>query len=126
MNRIDKQILLGLLGTQQSMYSLEKSLNGSNYATVYRHIKKMQKEGLLKPKTGARKNGLQDARGTSNPELTAKGLATLIIDGDLQKDELIKVMEKELDKSYKDLPPSFLPETKMDEYFCSHSIEDEI
>ena len=46
MDGIREEILLGLLGSQQSMYSLEKSLTGTNYATVYRHIKKMQKDGL--------------------------------------------------------------------------------
>ncbi len=118
MNRIDKEILISLLSSKKSMYSLEKSLNGTNYATVYRHIKKMQKEGILKSRCGARKNGQQDARGTAKPELSAKGLAILIIDGDLQKDELIKAMEKELSKGYEDLPPSFLSETHIDIIFA--------
>jgi hypothetical protein len=118
MNRIDKEILISLLSSKKSMYSIEKSLNGTNYPTVYRHIKKMQKEGLLKSQCGTRKNGQQDARGTAKPELTAKGLAILIIDGDLQKDELIKVMEKELSKGYEDLPSSFLSETHIDVIFA--------
>jgi hypothetical protein len=113
--------MMALLGSQQSMYGLEQSLkeNGikSNYATVYRHIKSMQRSGLLNATKVKRKNGKQDNRGTEKPELAPKGFATLIIDGDLEKEELIRAMERELNKNYGDLPLSFLPETKVDEIF---------
>jgi hypothetical protein len=117
MNSLDKRILLALLSSHQSMYSLEKSLEGTNYASVFRHVKKMQKEGLLSASKTTRKNGKHDERGTEKPTLTAKGLATLIIDGDLQKADLVNVMEKELAKNYGDLPATFLFETQVDEIF---------
>jgi hypothetical protein len=124
MNRLDKQIMMALLGSQQSMYGLEQYLkeNGlieSNYATVYRHIKKMQKNGLLGVTKVTRKNGKQDNRGTEKPELTPKGIATLIIDGDLQEKELIRAMERQIKKNYSDLPSSFLPETQVDKIFVN-------
>jgi DNA-binding PadR family transcriptional regulator len=118
MNRIDKEILTALLSSQQSMYGLEKSLEGTNYATVYRHIKKMQKEGLLKASRTPRKNGKQDERRTQKPELTTKGLATLIIEGDLQEKALLSEARKALKADYSDLPSSFLTETGIDEIFA--------
>ena len=117
MNRLDRDIMLALLGSQQSMYGLEKSLEDTNYATVYRHIKSMQKIGLLSTTKVPRKNGKLDKRGTEKPELTTKGLATLIIDGDLKKEDLIKVMNKTLDKDYSDLPATFIAKTNVDEIF---------
>jgi hypothetical protein len=117
MNRLDKDIMMALLGSQQSMYGLEKSLEDANYATVYRHIKRMQKNGLLSATKVPRKNGKLDKRGTEKPTLTIKGLATLIIDGDLQKEELIKVMEKTLKTDYSDLPATFIAKTNVDEIF---------
>jgi hypothetical protein len=119
MNRLDKEIMLALLGSQQSVYRLEKSLEATNYATVYRHIKRMQRNGLLSITKVARKNGKLDKRGTEKPELTTKGLATLIIDGDLQKEELIKVMEKTLETDYSDLPATFLATTNVDQIFAN-------
>ena len=117
MNRLEKNIMLALLGSQQSMYGLEKSLEDTNYATVYRHIKRMQKSGLLSTTKVPRKNGKLDKRGTEKPELTTKGLATLIIDGDLKKEDLTKVMNKTLAKDYSDLPATFIARTNVDEIF---------
>ena len=117
MNRLDRDIMLALLGSQQSMYGLEKSLEDTNYATVYRHIKSMQKIGLLSTTKVPRKNGKLDKRGTEKPELTTKGLATLIVDGDLKKEDLTKVMNKTLDKDYSDLPATFIAKTNVDEIF---------
>lgn len=119
MDRIDREILLGLLGSQQSMYSLEKSLTGTNYATVYRHIKKMQKAGLVSGKSGERINGAKDERGTTKPKLTSRGLATLIIEGDLKKDELVKALKRELAKNYGDLSASFVSESHIDEVYSN-------
>ena len=117
MNRLDRDIMIALLGSQQSMYGLEKSLEDTNYATVYRHIKSMQKNGLLSTTKVPRKNGKLDKRGTEKPELTTKGLATLIVDGDLKKEDLTKVMNKTLDKDYSDLPATFIAKTSVDEIF---------
>jgi hypothetical protein len=119
MNILDKEILLALLGSQPSMYGLEKSLEGRNYATVYRHIKKMQKNGLLNTSKVARKNGKQDMRGTEKPELTLKGLATLIIDGELQKKELIIAAKKVLQTEYSDVPEDFIQDTNINEIFAN-------
>jgi len=117
MNRLDRDIMIALLGSQQSMYGLEKSLEDTNYATVYRHIKRMQKNGLLSTTKVPRKNGKLDKRGTEKPELTTKGLATLIIEGDLEKEDLTKVMNKTLAKDYSDLSPTFIARTNVDEIF---------
>jgi DNA-binding PadR family transcriptional regulator len=117
MNRLDRDIMISLLGSQQSMYGLEKSLENTNYATVYRHIKSMQKNGLLSTTKVPRKNGKLDKRGTEKPELTTKGLATLIVDGDLKKEDLTRVMNKTLDKDYSDLPATFIAKTNVDEIF---------
>jgi DNA-binding PadR family transcriptional regulator len=117
MNRLDKNIMIALLGSQQSMYGLEKSLEDTNYATVYRHIKRMQKNGLLSTTKVPRKNGKLDKRGTEKPELSTKGLATLIIDGNLEKEDLTKVMNKTLERDYSDLPAKFLARTNVDEIF---------
>lgn len=44
----DRNIMIALLTPQKSMYELDQTLKKlkkkSNYATVYRHIKKMQKK----------------------------------------------------------------------------------
>jgi DNA-binding PadR family transcriptional regulator len=119
MDRIDKEILIGLLGTQRSMYSLEKSITGTNYATVYRHIKKMEKEGLISGVSGERKNGAKDERGTTKPKITSKGLAKLIVEGDLKKDELVRALKRELVKNYGDLPASFVSESHVDEVYVN-------
>jgi DNA-binding PadR family transcriptional regulator len=119
MNTLDKEIMMVLLGPQPSMYGVEKSLGGTNYATVYRHIKKMQKNGLLSTTEVARKNGKQDMRGTKKPELTTKGLATLIVDGDLEKKELIIAGKKVLQTEYSDLSEDFVQDTNVNEIFAN-------
>jgi len=119
MNTLDKEIMMALLGSQPSMYGLEKSLQGRNYPTVRRHIKKMQKNGLLSTTEVARKNGKQDMRGTKKPELTVKGLATLIIDGELKKEELIIAGKKVLQTEYSDLSEDFVQDTNVNEIFAN-------
>jgi hypothetical protein len=119
MNTLDKEIMMALLGSQPSMYGLEKSLQGRNYPTVRRHIKKMQKNGLLSTTSVARKNGKQDMRGTEKPELTMKGLATLIVDGDLEKKELIIAGKKVLQTEYSDLSEDFVQDTNVNEIFAN-------
>ena len=73
-----------------------------------------------------KKNGLQDERGTTKPELTSKGLATLIIEGELEKDDLVKaVMEIELAKNYERfVSDSFVSESHVDE--CLRNIFEKI
>jgi len=99
MNRLDKEILKAILTEEQSIYNIKENIKGSNYATVWRHIKKMQKEGLLTVSEAQRKNGKTDNRNTILPTLTNKGIATLLIDGNLQEEELIKINEKIFQKA---------------------------
>lgn len=123
MNRLNKEIMTVLLTSQQSMYGLEQTLKEkmkeSNYATVYRHIKKMQRDGLLNTVKTSRKNGKLDRRGTEKPELTHKGLATLLIEGDLQKKELMFAARKTLQKDFGDLSAPFLQEINIEEVFAN-------
>ena len=124
MDRLDKEILKAVLFGDKSMYGLEKYLkeNGvkSNYATVWRHIKRMQKENLLSITKSRRKNGRYDRRRTERPVFTSKGLATLLINGDLQKEELkhlgLKLLEKE---ELKDLPKPLLRILPVEDVFDS-------
>ena len=94
MDRLDKEILKAILTEEQSIYNIDKNIKDSNYATVWRHIKNMQKDNLLVVAGARRKNGKADKRKTKIPELTRKGLATLLIEGDLQKEELVSVGKK--------------------------------
>jgi hypothetical protein len=119
MDWLDREIMLGLLGSQRSIYTLEKSLKGSNYATVLRRIKRMEKHGLLKTVKVRRKDGRPDKRGTEKPELTAKGEATLIVEGDLQKEELVSVGRKVLEEGYGDFPANLLQGINVGEVFAS-------
>lgn len=94
MNRLDKEILKSILTAKKSIYEINENIKDSNYATVWRHIKKLQKDGLLSISEAQRKNGKPDKRNTILPTLTDKGIATLLIDADLSKDELMKINEK--------------------------------
>jgi DNA-binding PadR family transcriptional regulator len=117
MNRLDKEIMLVLLTPQQSVYGLEKNLKESNYATVWRHIKKLQKEGLLTTSKASRKNGKPDKRRTEIPSLTIKGIATLLIKGDLQKEEITLAVGKLLEKDFSNMPLLLKP--YLDEIFTT-------
>jgi DNA-binding PadR family transcriptional regulator len=120
-NRLDKEIMLSLLTTQQSIYGLVKNLKNTNYATVWRHIKKLQKEGLLTTSKASRKNGKSDKRRTEIPSLTIKGIATLLIKGDLQKDEIRLAVKKILEKDFSNMPLPFKP--YIDEIFTRAFIQ---
>jgi DNA-binding PadR family transcriptional regulator len=113
MDRLDTEIMKAILIEEKSMYRLEKSLkeNGtkSNYATVWRHIKRMQKEGLLTVIKALRRNGKLDKRQTEITTLTPKGLATLMIEGDLQKEELAKIGLRSFQHNFSNLPLSAEP-----------------
>lgn len=103
MNRLDKEIMKAILMEKQSKYKineyLKKELKDAeinvNYTTVWRHIATMEEDGLLDIiKT-------QDGRKTEIPKLTSKGLATLLIDGELEKKELKEIQRKVLVKLFK-------------------------
>jgi len=103
--KTDRKIMIALLTPKNSMYKLEQT-SRINYATVYRHVKKLQKIGLITTFQGRpRKNGKPDKRGAEKLELTPKGLATLLIDGDLQEEELIKVNEKIFQQDLENILP---------------------
>jgi hypothetical protein len=128
MNRLDKtraldrKIMKTILISERSIYSSEQTLKKqmkSNYTTVWRHIEKMQKDNLLTITKAPRKNGKPDKRGTKKPELTLKGLATLLIEGDLQKEELIEAGRKALQKDFRHLPEQFLREIDLEETFAN-------
>jgi DNA-binding PadR family transcriptional regulator len=124
MDRTNREILIALLTFPQSMYALEQErrkikqkdretpTEKPNYASVYRHVKKMQKEGLLTTAHVPRKNGSLDKRGTEKPEITPKGLVTLLIEGDLQRKELRIAGMKLLEKSAAKLPTVVLTPTQ--------------
>lgn len=87
-----------ILTEEKSMYGLEKAVKNSNYATVWRHVKSMRDNGLLRiTKTPSK-------RKTEIPTLTPKGLATLLIEGDLQKEELSSIGRKSFRIYFKKLP----------------------
>lgn len=120
MNRLDREIMKAMLASEQSIYGLvNEKMKKSNYATVWRHIRRMQKEGLLTTAKVLRKNGKLDNRGTEKPSLTPKGLATLLIDGDLQEKELgaMNIFQDELSK----IPASARP--FMIDVFCDALLE---
>lgn len=98
MDRLDREIMKTILAEEQSIYSvnevLKKEGEKSNYATVWRHIKKMHENGLLTVDKARRKNGKADQRKTEILNLTNKGLATLLIEGNLQEKELSSVGQK--------------------------------
>lgn len=104
MDIIDKEILKAILTEEQSIYEIRAKIKGSNYTTVWRHIKKMKEDGLLTISEAQRKNGKTDKRGTRLPSLTNKGIATLLIDGDLQKEELFPIGRRIFLKTHRKIP----------------------
>ena len=109
MNRLD--ILKALLiNEKSSIYKLQKILKenrvSSNYTTVWRYVKRMQKEGLLITTQDLRKNGKSDERETEILDLSLKGLATVLIEGDLQEEELWIIGTKSLEKDFSKVEPS--------------------
>jgi len=85
MNRLEKAILKALLSEKEaSIYKLNKILKEANYPTVWRYVKRMEKDGLIKI------SEKPDKRETKLISITSKGIATLLIEGDLTKEELEK------------------------------------
>ena len=96
MDTIDRDILKAIFTEKESIYRAEKDdIEGSSYSTVWRHIQKMEKDNLITFVEAYRKNGEIDKRKKKGkPKLTNKGIATLLIDGDLKKEELLSVGKK--------------------------------
>ena len=90
MDTLDKEILVALLGSQPSIYALKESLKTTNYPTVLRHTTKMQEEGLIITNEAHRKDGKPDKRNTKILNLSPKGYAKLLVEGDLNEGELKK------------------------------------
>jgi len=86
MNMLDKDILKTLLAKDDiSIYELNKTLGNKNYVTVLRHVHKMLDDSVLK---------LRSSRSKRNAELlevTGKGIATLLLRGNLSKQELFQI-----------------------------------
>jgi hypothetical protein len=120
MDSLDKEIMMALVASQQSMYGLQRYLKKnavkSNYTTVWRHIKRMQKEGLVSAAPVSTKNGKHDKRGTEKPELTTRGLATLLIEGDPKKEELQALSRKTFDSI--SVSRELFEETRIEEIFA--------
>ncbi len=112
--KIDSEILKALLiSSQQSVYNIEKTLKKtveeSNYTTVWRHIKKLEKQDLVSlVQVKLRKDGKLDKRNPKKVEITPKGVATLLIEENLQKEELRLIGLKIIQERMSSLPPDFL------------------
>lgn len=123
MNRIDVEIMKTLLTPEKSIYKLQESLKetlkeeNTNYATVWRHIKKMKNDGFIDTIKGSKKNGSEDKRNTEIVTLRPKGIATLLIEGNLQDKDLRLACLKILQKDFGTIPPEFLRMIKIEDVF---------
>jgi DNA-binding Lrp family transcriptional regulator len=79
MNTLDKDILNNLLTEEMSIYKLQKKVN-KPYPTVWRHVKKLQKEKYIAVFTVE-----ADGRNTQMVSLTPKGMVMLVFEGDIGK-----------------------------------------
>jgi len=93
MHAVDREIMIGLLKPQPSMYELKKSLK-IPYATMLRHIRKLGKNRLVLTEKAIRRNGKPDNRKTVRLRLTEFGLATIIVKGSLNDKELKLASER--------------------------------
>jgi DNA-binding PadR family transcriptional regulator len=94
MNSLEKAILKTLLIKQKlSIYELNDTLK-SNYATVWRYVKKMLEDKLLTVSQIKRKDGKPDKRNTQILSITNKGVATFLIRGNPTREELLKIGSK--------------------------------
>jgi hypothetical protein len=111
--KIDSEILRALLiSPQQSVYNIQKNLKKtvkeSNYATVWRHVKKLNQQGLvIIEQDKVRKDGKPDKRNPKKAGISPKGLATLLIEEDLKEDELRIIGLKILQEGFGTMPPEF-------------------
>lgn len=103
-NALPIEILKGLLvSPQPSMYKLKKEIKGSSFSTVRRNLYKLKEAGLVKI-------GTPEERNAMGIELTPKGIATLLIDVDLKKEELVIIEKKTLQKMLSRLSPQAFSE----------------
>lgn len=101
MNILDREIMTALLKPQPSKYELWKTLNKKYpYATILRHIEKLEKSSLITTQKAKRKNGKLDNRKTVTLSLTDFGLATIIMKGSLNDKEYKLATEKLLPKEF--------------------------
>jgi hypothetical protein len=83
-----------LVSPQSSMYKLNNDIKGSKFSTIRRNIYKLQENKLITI-------GKPEKRKAMKIELTSKGLATLLIDGDLQEKELRELNKEIFRENYK-------------------------
>jgi len=105
MDILDREILKALLSPYSSIYELNKFLQENQkvknpYSTINRHVKKMQKEGLISGEPIKRKDGEVDKRGSERLRLTEKGLAFLILKVGLTEMELISASDRLLESQH--------------------------
>ena len=84
MNRLDQEILHAILLEDMSIYRLQKKINFP-YPTVWRHIKKLQKDLCVDVCEVKTKKGKIDQRNTQMVSLTFKGLVMFMFEGDVGK-----------------------------------------
>jgi hypothetical protein len=97
-----------IVSPQTSMYKLAKSIKGSTFSTIRRNIYRLRDIELLKV-------GEPEKRKAMKIELTSKGLATLLIDGDLQEKEL-RELNKEIFRKHYEERSSIKSDSQSDAY----------
>ena len=124
MNRLEIAILKTLLAKDSllreglSIYELNKALKEAkvktNYTTVWRHIKRMVKQGLITI-TG---KGKREAQLLA---ITDKGIATYLFKGKPSKEELYKISLEQNKEFYEKLKPkeAFLTKELMTKVFIN-------
>jgi len=105
-----------LVSPQTSMYKLAKRINGSTFSTIRRNIYRLRDIELLKV-------GEPEKRKAMKIELTSKGLATLLIDGDLQEKEL-KEENKEIFRKHYQERSSLKSDQQSDAYASAIFLDD--
>jgi Fe2+ or Zn2+ uptake regulation protein len=129
-SEIKMEILKVLLIEQTvSIYGLMKPLkeNGveSNYATIWRYVKKMLEDKLLTVSKIKRKDEKPDKRKTQILSITNKGVATFLIRGNPTKEELLKIGSKSWQQLLENTPIKyrFLQEGFLSESFANALLE---
>jgi hypothetical protein len=113
------QILNALLASpQSSMYKLNNSIQDSTFSTVRRNLYKLEEDGLIKI-------GEPEERNAMEIQLTPKGIAKLLIESDLQKEDLLLVGKKILQKDFNKLLPKTFSQIEpfFTDIFCDSLLE---
>ena len=127
--KIDAEIMKALLiAPQQSIYyiqkTLKKTVKESNYATVWRHVKKLKKQELvIIAQDKLRKDGTLDKRNPKKAGISPKGLAWLLIEENLQKEELRLIGLKLLQENFGTVPPEFWSIMPLEDIFSDALIK---